>query len=217
LKPSLRVFERFPAAMSSEQSSVPRKALQEASVAVYRPPSSEAGPSSSTNPEHHDDDRPNTPPPYSGPTTSIMVPRPAPQPQPTYPGLPHLDYRLYSPPSFTLSSDRTTITSYEPRYSIYPAALVSLIQALATVPPKPEVRIVGTNGSNNQPDFDIKLNIMNLIVPDREKSGRMNYVKIIGPGEVGLRGDVKETVKPDASGLENWARLYCEDQSSIKQ
>jgi len=76
---------------------------------------------------------------------------------------------------------------------------------------------VGTNGGNNQPDFDIKLNIMNLIVPDREKSGRMNYVKIIGPGEVGLRGDVKETVNPDAGGLEDWARLYCEDQSSIKQ
>ena len=85
------------------------------------------------------------------------------------------------------------------------------------MPPKPEVRILGTNGSNNQPDFDIKLNIMNLIVPDREKSGRMNYVKIIGPGEVGFRGDVKETVKPDASGLESWARVYCEDTSSIKQ
>jgi len=55
-----------------------------------------------------------------------------------------------------------------------------------------------------------------LIVPDTEN--RMNYVKIIGPGESGFRGEIKETTLPAvAGGLEEWARKFCEDASSIKQ
>ena len=62
---------------------------------------------------------------------------------------------------------------------------------------------------------------MNLIVPEEGKggsgSGRMNYVKVIGKGEMGFRGDGKEAVVPDLRSLEEWARRYCEDQSSIKR
>jgi hypothetical protein len=67
-------------------------------------------------------------------------------------------------------------------------------------------------------DFDVKLNLMNLIVPDEDRKGRMNYVKVIGPGEMGFRGEVKETTAPAVTGgLEEWARKFCEDSSSIKQ
>ncbi|KAF8851162.1 hypothetical protein BDZ45DRAFT_750912 [Acephala macrosclerotiorum] len=199
----------------ADQQQVSQKTLSELSVAVHRP--SSAGPSSSRPPQDiHDDDRPNTPPPYSGPTTPSMTAPPAPAPQPTYPGLPHLDYSLYSPKSFTLSSDATTLTSYELHLSTYPTALVSLIQNLATVPPKPTIRIVGkTYNSENHVDFDIKINLMNLIVPDGEKR-RMNYVKVIEPGETGLRGESKEATVPHVTGLEAWARKYCEDGASIK-
>lgn len=86
---------------------------------------------------------------------------------------------------------------------------------MATVPPKPTIRIVGKT-SENSVHFDIKVNLMNLIVPDGEKR-RMNYVKIIGPGETGLRGEVRETTVPHVTGLEAWARKYCEDGSSLKQ
>ena len=62
---------------------------------------------------------------------------------------------------------------------------------------------------------------MNLIVPEEGKggsgSGRMNYVKVIGKGEMGFRGEGKEAVVPDLRSLEEWARRYCEDQSSIKR
>ena len=62
---------------------------------------------------------------------------------------------------------------------------------------------------------------MNLIVPDEGKggsgSGRMNYVKVIGKGEMGFRGEGKEAQAPDLRSLEEWARRYCEDQSSIKR
>lgn len=62
---------------------------------------------------------------------------------------------------------------------------------------------------------------MNLIVPEEGKGGsgggRMNYVKVIGKGEMGFRGEGKEAVVPDLRSLEEWARRYCEDQSSIKR
>ncbi|KUJ14168.1 uncharacterized protein LY89DRAFT_589743 [Mollisia scopiformis] len=185
-------------------------------MAVHRP--SEAGPSSSSHPsENHHEDRTNTPPPYSGPTTPSMTAPSAPQPQPNYPGLPRLDYSLYSPKGFTISSDATTLTSKEQRLSVNPVALVSLIKSLATVPPKPQIRITGRTSDSGSIDFDVKINLMNLIVPDEDKRGRMNYVKIIGPGDVGFRGEGKETTFPHVNGLEAWAQKYCEDPASIKR
>jgi len=188
--------------------SVPTKGIAEPSYAVHR--ESEVGPSSS----YHGDNRPNTPPPYSGPTHPSLASPPPSSQSAIYPGLPKLDYSLYHPPSFTLSKDQTAITSTEPRYSTYPAALVSLIQSVATVPPKPIIRIVG-KGSDG-PEFDVRINMMNLIIPEGPQA-RMNYVKIIGKGEKGWRGEAKETVVPDLSGgLEGWARRFCEDGSAIK-
>ncbi|TVY31813.1 hypothetical protein LSUB1_G008624, partial [Lachnellula subtilissima] len=141
----------------------------------------------------------------------------APPPQNiTYPGLPHLDYRLYAPSTFLLSADKSEIKSYETRLSTYPNALVSLIQSVATVPPKPHVRIVGKS-SDGTVDFDVTMNAMNLIVPDADRKGKMNYVRIIGPGETGFRGETKETLAPDLGNLDNWARSYCADTSAIKQ
>ncbi len=59
---------------------------------------------------------------------------------------------------------------------------------------------------------------MNLIVPEEKRGGgRMNYVKIIGKGEMGLRGEGKETLTPELGTVEEWARRYCEDQNSIKR
>jgi len=199
--------------MAREEQTIPRKGVSEPNHEVCRP--SESGPSSAPQTDVPNDDRPNTPPPYSGPTTPAMIVPSTPQIQPAYPGLPKLDYQLYSPQTFTLSSDQTTITSYQPRFSIYPIALVSLIQALATVPPKPQIRIVG-GSPDGTIDFDVKVNLMNLIVPE-DKKGRMNYIKLIGPGEIGFRGKIKETTAPTVTGgLEEWARIYCEDSSSIK-
>jgi len=57
---------------------------------------------------------------------------------------------------------------------------------------------------------------MNLIVPEDEKR-RMNYVKLIGKGEVGYRGDFKKSSFPEKANLEEWCRVYCEDSAGIKQ
>lgn len=58
---------------------------------------------------------------------------------------------------------------------------------------------------------------MNLIWTDDEKA-RMNYVKCIGPGEVGWRGESKMTTSPAVTeGLEPWVKLFCKDSGAIKQ
>ncbi|KIN07840.1 hypothetical protein OIDMADRAFT_22692 [Oidiodendron maius Zn] len=200
--------------MSVNGQPVLAKDYAEHSYAVNR--SADVGSSSQQPQEIEDNDRPNTPPPYSGPTSpSMSQPQPV-QSQLQYPGLPRLEYRLYTPATFTLSSDATTITSYEPRYSTYPTALVSLIQSLATVPPKPHIRIVGKSAGYEVIDFDVKINLMNLIVTDDVKR-RMNYVKLIGTGDVGFRGETSQTTAPSVTGgLEEWARLFCADSASIK-
>lgn len=66
--------------------------------------------------------------------------------------------------------------------------------------------------------FDIKLNIMTLIAPpasDKKGEG-MNYLKVIGDGEMGWRGGTKEAVLPSKGTLEEWCRVFCEDGSAIK-
>ncbi|CZT04730.1 hypothetical protein WAI453_007714 [Rhynchosporium graminicola] len=212
-------------------SMIPQKGVAEPGVAVHRSTYTESSLSSS-HPQPQSDGRhrqpdqneeqSHEPPPYSGPTSSTMTPirTTAPHAQQSYPGLPRLNYSLYTPPTFTLSEDQKTLTSQCPELSIYPTKLNSLIQSLATVPPKPQIRITGKS-SNGVVDFDLRINLMNLIVPEEGKpgsgGGRMNYVKIIGKGEMGFRGEGKEAQVPDLRSLEEWARRYCEDQSSIKR
>lgn len=78
------------------------------------------------------------------------------------------------------------------------------------------MRLTGKS-SDGTLDFDIRVNIMNLIVSEDVKR-RLNYVKVIGPGEAGLRGEGKATTAPNVTGgLDAWARKFCEDGSSIKQ
>jgi hypothetical protein len=200
--------------MAGVEDSIPRKGISEPSYAVHRPTISEPGPSNHNEDEHiQADHRSHTPPPYSGPASPKPITQ-TPQNQITYPGLPKLDYQLYLPPSFKLSSDQKTITSYDLALNTQRTALLTLIQKLAYMPPKPQIRITG--GSFNDLDFDIKLNMMNLIIPEGEKK-RMNYIQTIPDGEVGWRGRTKKMAGPNLEGLEQWVRNYCEDDASIKQ
>lgn len=166
-----------------------------------------------------DPNRNPTPPPYSGPSSTSQVnlsPRgPAPKGPQKYPGLPRLDYRLYSPPLFELSADCKSIKSTAPYLSTNTTALVSLIRAQSTVPPKPQVHITGTRG--RKVDFDVKLNLMNLLIPDDPRL-RMDYIRCAGEGEVVLRGGYKPSVEPEVGdgGLEEWCRRFVEDPGPVK-
>ncbi|KAK3353557.1 hypothetical protein B0T25DRAFT_591067 [Lasiosphaeria hispida] len=166
----------------------------------------------------HSSDRGPTPPPYSGPSTSNQgtAPRsPPPKGPQKYPGLPTLDYRLYSPPLFELSSDTTTIKSSAPYLSANVTALVDLIRAQSTVPPKPQIHIVGKRG--HRVDFSIKLNLMSLLVPEDPRQ-RMDYIVCVGEGEMALRGGNKPSLEPHVGdgGLEEWVRRFVEDPGAVK-
>lgn len=195
-------------------------------------------------------DHPATPPPYSGPASASQLALFSPtqqtssQPQlpQKYPGLPPLPYHLYSPPLFELNSDCTTIKSTAPYLSSNASALIALVRAQATVPPKPQIHIIGRRG-NHRPDFALKLNLMHLLVPDGSGSApgpgpgrgqqqqqqsqpsqpsqpqRMDYLRCVGTGEMALRGGTKPALEPDLgdhAGLEAWARRFVEDPAPVK-
>ncbi|KAL2153147.1 hypothetical protein VTH82DRAFT_4302 [Thermothelomyces myriococcoides] len=170
-----------------------------------------------------------TPPPYSGPSSPAQEP-PAqshelqaagPKTLPRYPGLPVLDYRLYKPPLFELSSDKTAIKTTAALYSTSAEALVALIKQQATVPPKQHVHIVGRRGASptsGRVDFDIKLNLLSLLVPEDPRQ-RLDYLRCVSSGEVAFRGGTKPSTQPEVDGessLEAWAARFVADTSSVK-
>lgn len=166
-------------------------------------------------------------PPYPGlvvyPEQQEQRPEQHPPPQPQeYPGLPRLDYRLYSPPLFELSSDCTTIKSTAPYLSSTVEALTALVRAQATVPPKPQVHITGKRGS--KVDFAVKLNLLPLLVPEEggpagEGGKPGSYIRCVGSGEAALRGGTKPELLPDLgdrADLEVWARRFINDPNHVK-
>ncbi|KIL90585.1 hypothetical protein FAVG1_06318 [Fusarium avenaceum] len=179
---------------------------------------------SSPGPLHHNGESQQHPalPPYSGPSViSEAGPSSAPDAErlhkgpARYPGLPRLDYRLYSPPLFSLSSDSKTLSSRAEYLSCKPTALVALIRSQASVPPKPQIHLRGSRG--RKVDFDIKLNLMSLLVPDDENQ-RLDYIRCVGDGELAYRGGLKPDVVPQVGdgGLDEWCRCFIDDPASIK-
>lgn len=173
-------------------------------------------------------EQPTIPPPYSGPSTTTTTttttvdlhdvasaPASASKGPVRYPGLPQLDYKLYSPPLFKLSSDSTTLSSKAEYLSTNAAALASLIRAQSTVPPKPQIQVRGTRG--RRVDFDIKLNLMSLLVPDDDHS-RIDYIRCVGDGEVAYRGAARPDVLPEVGdgGLDEWCRRFVQDTATVK-
>lgn len=163
-----------------------------------------------------------TPPPYSGPSSAgaesqrdnTIGTEPF-KGITRYPGLPKLDYKLYSPPLFKLSNDSITLSSKAEYLSSNAAALVSLVRAQSTVPPKPQIHVRGSRG--RRVDFDIKLNLMSLLVPDDERL-RMDYIRCVGEGEAAYRGGVRPDVLPEVGegGLEEWCRRFVQDTATVK-
>ena len=155
-----------------------------------------------------------TPPPYSGPSNPLAATRSAPQ---LFPGLPNLNYALYLPASFKLSSDETTISSCKPELSTYPATLNSLIQYQATIPPKAQICIKGT-AAHGPVDFELKLNMMSLLVGHSDQRERWSYLKVVEDGQMAFRGGLKESTEPRlTNGINAWVRRFCEDKAAIKQ
>ncbi|OHF03375.1 hypothetical protein CORC01_01428 [Colletotrichum orchidophilum] len=159
------------------------------------------------------------PPPYSSPSNSLETsishdPRGI-HGTPYYTGLPRLDYRLYSPPNFTLSSDCTTISSKADYLTASASALIGLIRSQACTPPKPLIHVKGNRGRTI--DFDFKMNLMGLLVAD-DVSKRLDYIRCVAPGELAFRGGAKPDILPEVGDreLDEWCRRFIEDPAPIK-
>ncbi|OAA69075.1 hypothetical protein ISF_03450 [Cordyceps fumosorosea ARSEF 2679] len=181
---------------------------------------------------HHSASRPQTPPPYSGPSdpsSSAALETSADDSYPhngsggssgkgfpRYPGLPKIDYRIYSPPLFKLSSDLMTLTSKAEYLSTNAAALVTLVRTQAQVPPKPYIVVKGSRG--RKVDFEVKLNLMALLIPEGNGGARMDYIRCVGHDEVAYRGGARPDVLPEVGdgGLDEWCRRFVEDPAGIK-
>jgi hypothetical protein len=127
-------------------------------------------------------------------------------------GVPRIDYKQYAPPLFELSADSTTLTTQSAQLTDDAEALAACLRAQASVPPKPYVQVTGKR--HNKVDFDIRLNLMPLLVPDDDRQ-RTNYVRCVASGETAHRGGQKEDVLPDVGdgGLEGWCRLFADDKT----
>lgn len=203
--------------------------MSEKALEAIGPPHRSGGPaaSSSSSANHHFPDSPDHdteavaegPPPYSDPAGASpglqgQAAATSQGPQ-DYPGLPMLDYRLYSPPMFELSGNGTTITGKASYLSENAKALSDLVRSLASVPPKPQIHVTGTRG--RQVDFALKMNLMSLLVP-KDASRRTEYLRLVKPDEQAYRGGYQPALKPDVPGgsLEGWCRRFVADESSIK-
>lgn len=118
---------------------------------------------------------------------------------------------------FELSADSTAITSKATYLSENVKALSSLLRALATVPPKPQIIIQGSR--SRRVDFSLRLNLMSLLVPENPDN-RMDYLRCVTRGEMACRGgnepSLKPELEPNEDGLEAWCARYVKDPSSVK-
>lgn len=165
-------------------------------------------------------------PPYSGPSASASAStphrcelEPASSRKGTlrWPGMLPLDYRLYAPPLFELSADATTLLSKAEYLSTNADALASLVRAQAAVPPKPQLQVRGTRDGGHGVDFDVRLNLMSLLVPE-DAARRMDYIRCVSDGERAFRGGTRPDTKPHVgdAGLDAWCRRYVKDAASVK-
>ena len=193
----------------------------------------------------NNDGRPAEPPPYSissfVPISSISsspsqprgnLPNGSSFIQSRSPFLPRLNYTKYSIPESALSKDGTTITTYHPAFTSNSEALVRFIREQAALPPLPYIHIVGgQQDSCTNPDFDIKLNMLPYFMSSTATSQSQsqgqsdnnidhngwNYLKLVTDDELAFRGKNRESLHPTVpGGLEEWARRFCNETSTLK-
>ncbi|KAJ9307062.1 hypothetical protein DTO027B5_107 [Paecilomyces variotii] len=159
------------------------------------------------------------PPPYSSPVAA----RPSPSGNQqrsirclsNIPSLPNLDYSKYQIPECTVSKDGTITTNYRPLCSDA-TALAQFIREQAALPPLPYIRIVGLPPGASQPDFDVRINMLRYFLPTRSSTG-WNYLKLVEDGQLAFRGKNTQTTTPNTkNGIEDWAKRFCAEKSSLK-
>ena len=163
-------------------------------------------------PRYHPDEQYDLPPAYS---TTLDSSAPTGGPLSTarvVPGVPNIQFKAYTPPNSSASSDRSIITIVDTTLCKSPMALARLIEEQIALPPIPEIRITGMQNSMGEgASFDIRLNMMRYFLPSDGQPG-LTYTKLISCGKSKARASNFE----DADEVEKWARIFCKDKSNEK-
>ena len=93
--------------------------------------------------------------------------------------LPSIPWTEYVIPNSSLSKDRTTVATSDPSILYSANALAEFIRAQSALPPVPEICITGSHKSNRlgedssmtKVDFDIKLKMLQYLLPKTPKPG----------------------------------------------
>ncbi|KAN0079383.1 hypothetical protein V8E54_004597 [Elaphomyces granulatus] len=194
---------------------------------------------SAINNNNNDDGHPAEPPPYSISTSNNnnnLLPGDSSFIPSRSQFLARLNYTKYSVPESTLSKDGTTITTYHPAFTSSPEALVQFVREQAALPPLPYIHIVGgQQESCTRPEFDVKLNMLpyfmsSTTTPQQRSQSQSennvdknsycngwNYLKLVADDEMAFRGKDRESLYPTVQGgLEEWARRFCSETSTLK-
>ena len=129
------------------------------------------------------------------------------------PGLPNANILAYLPSNATLSSDETTVTIHDERLVTVPAALAAFIAAQAALPPRPILRIAGSEAGNT--NFNLRIDMMRYFVRERDEQA-WNYIKIVGRNEIAFRGESSMSVEPHCDTLLEWAQRFVESSAGNK-
>jgi hypothetical protein len=115
-----------------------------------------------------------------------------------------------------LSKDQTTVVTTSPKYNWSAPDLKRLLDRHVTLPPHPQIRIVGKH--NSSVDFDIKLSMLRYITRSAADGPSWNYVRIAGDSELAFRGGkVENTVPIVKGGLEEWVNRFVAEESKEKR
>jgi hypothetical protein len=129
------------------------------------------------------------------------------------PGLSNVDVLAYLPSNATLSPDHTTVTVRDKQLVTVPAALASFIMAQASLPPRPILRIEGSEFGYTK--FDLKIDMMRYFVRERNEPA-LNYIKLVDINETASRGESSVSVEPHYDTLIEWAHKFIESPTGNK-
>lgn len=158
-----------------------------------------------------------SPPSYSNETPTEVLPVSNTLPiRITHP--PKTDFRKYNIPQSTTSGDQLQTTVNIPKTTLRYQSLLQLLQEQAALPPKPLVRIIGTNEDNyasynnrNKIDFDLSLNILPFIIALGQN--QRNYLRLPVSSSTGTLPGRRE----GPGGLEDCARRFCKETAEIQR
>jgi hypothetical protein len=167
-------------------------------------------------PRDNDDDIEDLPPAYSMPIASTAPPTPSPRAFKLIPGLPNLNFAAYAPATSSVSNDNTTVTFVDAQLCKSPQALAKFLTDQISIPPIPEIRIRGSHKgwSNEELDFDLRLNMLRYFVPPEGTNG-LSYTRLVSQGS--SKSPVQAGPTAPTSSVEQWAKVFCQEGGSEKR